>query len=185
MIFFCLIIGGNVAIYRTLLAIPSFARFLTIGRIFDFMVLFGHDVQVTAIKEHHWNGLTTYKKAIAWYLYKTYTFNKTLINKPLHRVDGPALLYERDRQEWYYLNELHRIDGPAAIRSHVNWYREEWYIHDKYHRTNGPAITERNYNCDTKEIWCINHQRHRENGPAVIVVNRRASLITKKWYLNE
>jgi len=43
---FLTIIGKDVEVYRALLAIPCFARMLTIGKILDCMVNFGYDVRV-------------------------------------------------------------------------------------------------------------------------------------------
>lgn len=164
---FSLIIGLDVTIYRGLLSIPYFTSFLTIGRIFDYAILFGYDVKVVSLG---WGRYCT-----VWYLHNN-----------IHRVNGPAISYDCN-EEWYYKGLYHRLDGPAIIR---NWccgcgYYEAWYNKNKLHRTDGPAIIDKNKQIQKdKQIWCQNNKRHRENDPAVIL-KQYGIIYHKKWYIDD
>jgi len=48
--------------------------------------------------------------------------------KNLHRLDGPAAIYQNGRKEWWQNGKLHRIDGPAVEWKNGSKY---WYINDK------------------------------------------------------
>jgi len=90
----------------------------------------------------------------------------------MHKEDGPAIVYDDGREEWYFNNKKHREDGPAVI--HVNG-REEWFRDGKCHREGGPAITKPN----GFEMWYINGVCYREDGPSVIY-----SSGDKEWWEN-
>ena len=49
-------------------------------------------------------------------------------NNQIHRIHGPAVVYNRAIQIWYQNGKMHRLDGPALI-----WPDgpKEWYIDDK------------------------------------------------------
>lgn len=72
-------------------------------------------------------------------------------NGLLHCVDGPALIYPKDKvmgngYEYYIHGNRHREDGPAVVWE--NGHREYW-INGKLHREDGPAIDSPNY----KAYW--------------------------------
>jgi len=178
----CLIIGSDVDVYRALLVVPRFARFLTIGKILDFMVLFGYDVRIENVVAHR--TLCTLRAMVWGY------------KGMLHRVNGPAIdcgdmcpacpskfrmHYTFYNEEWYYLDKLHRLGSPALIRRWRNGYFYNiWYEHGKCHRVDGPAIETTN-----KDIWCQNHQRHRESKPAVTIRSSDGKIVQMKWYTND
>jgi hypothetical protein len=166
---FSIIIGLDINVYRGLLSVPCFARLLTIGKIFDNAVLFGYDARVENVSKcQSWNGLTTYKRAIVWFL-----------NNSIHRVNGAAILYENGDEEWYYKGLRHRLNGPSILRKWEGGYYAEWYNKGMYHRIGGPAI-ESNY----INIWCQNNQRHNEIGPAVIQ-KQFGEIFHVKWYIKD
>lgn len=70
-----------------------------------------------------------------------------------HREDGPALFndYRIDNEYWYYDVKLHRLDGPAAIYNLSKI--KSYYIHGNCHRADGPAIERENGN---NEYWYNN-----------------------------
>lgn len=47
----------------------------------------------------------------------------------IHRVDGPAMMYNGARS-WYKHGKLHRRDGPAVVDAmgHKRWYVDGRYI---------------------------------------------------------
>jgi hypothetical protein len=54
----------------------------------------------------------------------------------LHRVDGPAVINEKDKvEEWYLNGQRHRIGGPAFDAPNV----QVWMEHNQIHRIDGPA----------------------------------------------
>jgi len=72
-------------------------------------------------------------------------------NGLLHCVDGPALIYPKDKvmgngYEYYIHGNRHRENGPAVVWG--NGHREYW-IDGKLHREDGPAIDSPNY----KAYW--------------------------------
>lgn len=79
------------------------------------------------------------------------------VNGVLHRLDGPAVIYDNGEQVWYKDGKRHRIDGPARICDD----HEEWYFDGVLHRLDGPAILYKNY-----EEWYKNGKLHRIDGPA-------------------
>jgi hypothetical protein len=122
--------------YRALLALPVFARSLTVNARADYWCHFGY-------------GVTVYATVIEW-----------TKHDERHRNDGPALEYISGLKIWYsrgqvhndkghatewtdgtkgyYRNGLcHRDDGPA-----MEWADGErtWYHNDEVHRDDGPAF---------------------------------------------
>jgi hypothetical protein len=55
----------------------------------------------------------------------------------LHRLDGPAVIWEDGEQSWYQFGRLHREDGPAV--ECANGYKA-WYQNGELHRVDGPAV---------------------------------------------
>jgi hypothetical protein len=106
------IAGIDVETYRSMLALPPFARSLDPGTITDFMISFGFGIEVTC-------------ECITW-----------TRNGVAHRNDGPAVIYSDGRQFWYQHGKLHRDGDPAAIYPDG---RQSWYQHGKPHRNDGPA----------------------------------------------
>lgn len=60
-----------------------------------------------------------------------------VLNRKLHRIDGPAVEYTDGYKAWYLNGELHRIDGPAIETQYGD---QHWYKHGKRHRIDGPAV---------------------------------------------
>ncbi len=83
-------------------------------------------------------------------------------NGELHRLDGPAVIYDKGEQVWYENGIRHRIGGPARICDD----HEEWYVDGVLHRLDGPAILYKNY-----EEWYKNGKLHRIDGPAKLGKN--------------
>jgi hypothetical protein len=86
----------------------------------------------------------------------------------LHRFDGPAVIYDDKRQEYWIHGKLHRIGQPAITSNNI----EEWYLNGQLHRINGPARTLRlkysqlypnsknnNTPCTVEEYW-INGEKY-------------------------
>lgn len=48
-----------------------------------------------------------------------------LLNGFLHRIDGPALIFNDGSYGWFLYDQLHRIDGPA-IHFQNGKYDEYW-----------------------------------------------------------
>lgn len=65
-----------------------------------------------------------------------------------------------DRVEYREDGSLHRLDGPAVIYNSGLSY---WYRKGKLHRDGGPAVTW----CDGDDSWYKDGNLHREDGPAV------------------
>ena len=89
-----------------------------------------------------------------------------------HREDGPAIISNNGKKEWWINGKRHREDGPA-----VEWPDGSkcWYVNGKSHREDGPAA---DMSSGTKE-WYIHGMRHREDGPAIIFRDGQVN-----WYLN-
>lgn len=60
-----------------------------------------------------------------------------LLNKQLHREDGPAIERINGDKFWYLNGQLHREDGPA-----IEWSdgTKHWNLNGEFHREDGPAI---------------------------------------------
>ncbi len=61
-----------------------------------------------------------------------------LANKNPHREDGPAVIWNDGREDWYIDGKLHRIGGPAIKYASGD---KTWYIDGQIHREDGPAST--------------------------------------------
>jgi len=94
------------------------------------------------------------------------------INGKRHRLDGPAVIDKRGKF-WYQKGNLHREDGPAIVRHNRD---KEWWVNGKKHRSDGPAIIW----ADGDREWWQNGKLHRIDGPAVDCL-----FGTKEWYIND
>ena len=55
-----------------------------------------------------------------------------LPNGKQHRVDGPAIIYPNNDQEWWVDGHRHRVNGPAVIRyGQINWWIRGIYFTDQ------------------------------------------------------
>jgi len=72
-------------------------------------------------------------------------------NGELHRIDGPAIICDDGREEWWYEGKLHRKDGPAIITADGT---KAWFIHGLQHREDGPAEIAEAFN--GVELWYLN-----------------------------
>jgi len=74
-----------------------------------------------------------------------------------HREDGPALIHDDGRLEWFLNGIPHREDGPARLWKNGS---EEWISHGKYHRTDGPAKIWKfdifGINLQNQKYWYVN-----------------------------
>lgn len=91
---------------------------------------------------------------------KEYTYR--IVDEQIHRTDGPAVTWAKG-QAWMVHDGHHRVDGPALVEE---GYRKEWWIDGLRHREGEPAVMFD----DGSEQWWLNGVRHRENGPAVTSV---------------
>ena len=57
----------------------------------------------------------------------------------LHRIHGPAVIWDDGSEDWYQNGKMHRLDGPAIIFTDGTM---EWYQDGKRHCLDGPSITE-------------------------------------------
>lgn len=71
-----------------------------------------------------------------WYLDGTTSENNMDVTKQLHRVDGPAAVWDDGYEEWRQYDKLHRTNGPALIKPDGGW---QWYIDGKCTCYSGPA----------------------------------------------
>jgi len=55
--------------------------------------------------------------------------NEVEYNKPLHRLDGPALIIGRYREEYWVNGERHNLEGPAVINYGIGGDRQ-YYVRD-------------------------------------------------------
>ena len=56
-----------------------------------------------------------------------------LLNRIIHREDGPAIIDLDGAQFWYLNGEHHREDGPAVIYPDGSQY---WYLNGKFIKGN-------------------------------------------------
>jgi len=70
----------------------------------------------------------------------------------LHRLDGPAVIYEDGGQEWWADGLLHRTDGPAIVRADGG---QVWWFEGRPHRLDGPAVIRAD---GTTEWWVHSKQ---------------------------
>lgn len=127
--------------YAGLLAIPQFARTLTVGRILDWMEKCGVDVKINALKPTR----------IEWRL-----------NGVIHRGgDLPAVVYANGTMKWVYNGMYHRCNDKPAVES---TYEQIWCQHDKLHRDGDmPAIIRVHSNGFITQEWHQHGKRWREN----------------------
>lgn len=108
-------------------------------------------------------------------LTRTKTWNYKVqyrLNEDLHRLNGPASIWNDGSIGWYLFGKLHRDGGPAYINSagHMDWYQ-----HGKHHREDGPASI-----CTNGDlVYYQNDLLHRTDGPAIICSNG-----VQEWYVN-
>ena len=91
----------------------------------------------------------------------------------LHRLNGPALIWNGGDKVWYKNGEIHREDGPAVIESNGD---KEWWVNDKQHRLDGPAVTWK----DGFKIWYINDKELNKDEVENWIRNNNINLKTKK-----
>ena len=91
----------------------------------------------------------------------------------LHRVDGPARIYNNGTKQWYYKDKLHRKDGPAL---EYNDGRKAWYINGKRHREDGPAVISRT---GSKTWWLDDVPLTKEEYNNRIKLSKRSETIKK------
>lgn len=77
----------------------------------------------------------------------------------LHRLDGPAIVYENGDKRWYKYGLLHRVGGPAVISDD----KEEWWVDGKSHQENVPAVKSSYGN----KHWYIDGERHCDEGTTI------------------
>ncbi len=109
------------------------------------------------------------------------------VNGIHHRDDGPAYI-SATSVKYYQHGKLHRVDGPAELYNGTETCSEDWYLNGLRHRVGGPAII-----CPDLVAWFQNGKRHRMDGPALIitpdtqfaayVLQAGKSLI--RWYHND
>jgi hypothetical protein len=130
------IAGNDMETYRSMLALPPFARSLNPGTVTDFMISFGFGIEITReyIKwthdgvEHRNDGPAVVFPGGTRYWYQ---------RGELHRVGGPAVEFRAGTQWWYQHGKFHRVGGPAEIHPDGT---QRWYQHGKLHRDDGPAV---------------------------------------------
>jgi len=84
----------------------------------------------------------------------------------VHRVNGPAKIYDNGTFEYWVNDKFHREDGPAIVYYDGS---EEYYQEDKRHRLDGPAVI---YADGYKSYW-VGGEIHRVDGPARIRADGR------------
>jgi len=50
------------------------------------------------------------------------------LNGKLHRLDGPAVIYDSGTEVWYKHGMFHRLDGPACKLKNGDDFRCEYWI---------------------------------------------------------
>ena len=86
----------------------------------------------------------------------------------LHRVNGPAVIYNNGKKIWCQYGEKHRTNGPAVIWANGT---KEWYRNGKRHRLDGPAISRSN----SAEYWFIDGVLYTEeefNAHPLVIAHR-------------
>ena len=115
----------------------------------------------------YWNKCTKFKT--------THLYNKMFFtcNDKIHRIAGPAVVYDCGDREWWQNGLIHRDDGPAIDAS----YGVEWWRNGLKHRENGPAVET---NGGRKEYW-KHGKLHRTDGPAVFWEDTNNGLFRRKY----
>lgn len=145
-------VSMSMDVYRGMLTVPLFARAQTPNSRVDFMILFGHRVEITA-------------RVIQWFRHGE-----------IHRLDGPAVTIINSNPTWggphycdtdrvdymWYRNGLkHRVGGPAVVYGDGEQY---WYRNGLRHRDDGPAIV---YPSGAS-WWIRNGKLYRKDGPTFV-----------------
>lgn len=132
-----------------------------------------------------------------------------VVNKKLHSIDEPAVVFKNGDWVWYKrglvhreggpavklgnnyywaaFGVAHRDDGPAFSRStakNINSFR--WYSHGDLHRIDGPA--EILGTCDGKQIctWYRRGVIHRWHGPACYTLEPgQTETVYGAWLLHD
>lgn len=122
------IASNDIEAYRTMLAVPLFARSLNPGIITDYKIHFGYSVRIK-------------KATTEWYK-----------DGKLHRADGPAIESPLGDKEWLINGVHHRVDGPAIEYSDGTIC---WYHRGEYHCTSAQPLCiqmELNFGIDTDKF---------------------------------
>lgn len=108
--------------YKALLAIPAFARAIDVNTKYDYMIHFGHSVDISHDRiRWHRNGKLHRLDGPSTEL----SFQKSWrTDGYLHRDGGPAVEYSDGYRAWYQYGMRHRADGPAVI--YANGSSEYW-----------------------------------------------------------
>jgi len=83
-----------------------------------------------------------------------------IMQKVLHRIDGPALEFKDGGVEWWVNGVRHNLNAPAIQKPDGT---EEWWVNGYYHRVGAPARISPNGN---SEYW-VAGIRHNLKGPAI------------------
>ena len=91
----------------------------------------------------------------------------------LHRIDGPARIYDSGTTQWYRNGKKHRTDGPAVEYSNG---RKIWYYNDKRHRLDGPAVITAH---GSKSWWIDDIKLTKEEYDKQVKLIKRSNTIKK------
>jgi hypothetical protein len=94
-------------------------------------------------------------------------------NGKLHRTNGPAVVWEDGHNQWWVNNKLHRVNGPALIGN--GW--KEWYFEGKKHRDGDEPSYISTFSGGEKR-WYKHGLLHRDDNPAIVGQN------CQQWYKN-
>ncbi len=103
-----------------------------------------------------------YAKSIFIKIYKSSVYTEYRMAGKLHRVDGPAIIYNGERLEYFRNGMLHRTDGPCIIDPSSGY--QLYCIYGLVHRKDGPAKIKHNGNIEYYRYGV----KHRKDGPAII-----------------
>jgi hypothetical protein len=93
-----------------------------------------------------------------------------LKNWKLHRVDGPAIVWNNGMVAYYINGKLHRDDGPAFISEN----QKGWYINGMAHRLDGPAVISILVDIIYEEEYWINGVEY--NKPEYLLMTRNIKI---------
>ena len=68
-------------------------------------------------------------------------------NGKLHRVDGPAVIYNEGHAEWRINGVRHNLNGPATSWSNND---KSWLLNNKLHCIHGPSLDWKH-----EKEWCL------------------------------
>lgn len=94
-----------------------------------------------------------------------------VLDRQLHREDGPAKVNADGSQLWFIHGKRHRDDGPGVIMGNGS---HSWYINDQLHREDGPALM----GVYIGQEWWV--QDNSEGNPAVSSTNWRP-----EWWVHD